>query len=176
MLKVVKGEQTILKGKLTIENARLIFKNFSGKEGKYNREGDRNFCIMLSDQDAAQMMSDGWNVKWTKAKDDYDPMPYSSVKVSYKKFKPTIVLIAESNGETIGKRTLEEEELNILDYTYILKADVIISPYNYDIGGKTGVTAYLSSLYATFEVDPLEMKYKDIPDTAISTFEMPDEY
>ena len=172
MLKVVKGEQVILKGKLTIENARLIFKNFSGKEGKYNREGDRNFCVVLDDVDAAQMMADGWNVKWTKPNEEYDSIPYISVKVSFKKFKPTIVLIAETDGETIGKRTLDEDELNILDYTHILKADIIISPYNYDVGGKTGVTAYLSSLYATFEVDPLELKYKDIPDTAMSSFEI----
>ena len=172
MLKVVKGEQVILKGKLTIENARLIFKNFSGKEGKYNREGDRNFCVVLEDEEAAQMMSDGWNIKWTKPNAEYDSIPYISVKVSFKKFKPTIVLIAETDGETIGKRTLDEDELNILDYTHILKADIIISPYNYDVGGKTGVTAYLSSLYATFEVDPLELKYKDIPDTAMSSFEI----
>ena len=163
----------MVKDKVTFENARIIFKNFSGKEGKYNREGDRNFCILLSDQDAAELMAAGWYIKWTKPREDsdYEPAPYITVKVSYKKNKPTVVLIAESNDEIIGKRSLSEEDLPILDYTYIIRADIVISPYNYDIGGKTGVAAYLYSLYATFEVDPLEMKYKDIPDTALSAFE-----
>ena len=33
--------------KLVIDNARLIFKNFSGKGDNYNREGDRNFAVII---------------------------------------------------------------------------------------------------------------------------------
>ena len=35
--------------KLVIDNARLIFKNFSGKGDNYNREGDRNFAVIIDD-------------------------------------------------------------------------------------------------------------------------------
>ena len=37
---------------IEINNAKIIFKNFSGKPGVYNKEGDRNFCLLLPD-DAA---------------------------------------------------------------------------------------------------------------------------
>ena len=165
----------MVKGLIAFENARLLFKNFSGKEGKYNREGDRNFCVVIPDDETvSRMEKDGWNIRWTKPKEgsEYEPVPYIQVKVSYKKSEPTIVLIAEENGEPISKKELGEDDINVLDYTYITNVPkIVISPYNYEVGGKTGVTAYLRKLYVSFEVDPLEMKYKDVPDSAMTSFE-----
>ena len=46
-----------------VEDARLIFKNFKGKEGPYNKEGDMNFAVVLDEKTAEQMLKDGWNVR-----------------------------------------------------------------------------------------------------------------
>ena len=32
---------------IIVENAKIAFKNFSGKEGQFNPEGKRNFCLIL---------------------------------------------------------------------------------------------------------------------------------
>lgn len=49
---------------LVIENAELIHKNFQGKETDFNREGNRNFGVVIEDGHMAkQMAMDGWNIK-----------------------------------------------------------------------------------------------------------------
>ena len=48
------------RGFLTIKNAKIFARNFSGKEGKYNPEGRRNFCVHIDDIKAAEdMQRDG---------------------------------------------------------------------------------------------------------------------
>ena len=59
-------------GQLMIENAKIIFRNFAGKEGMYNAEGDRNFCVLLEDDLAEQLVKDGWNVKTLRAREEDD--------------------------------------------------------------------------------------------------------
>lgn len=70
---------------VVMEGVRIIFRNFAGKEGMYNREGDRNFGVLLDDDVAEAMAKDGWNVKWLKARDeDEEEQAYLSVAVNFK--------------------------------------------------------------------------------------------
>ena len=52
------------RGILQIDDARIIFKNFEGRGDKFNREGDRNFSLLIEDPDTADaMIKEGWNVR-----------------------------------------------------------------------------------------------------------------
>ena len=55
---------------VVMEGVRIIFRNFAGKEGQYNREGDRNFAVLLDEQTADPMGQDGWNVKMLRPRSD----------------------------------------------------------------------------------------------------------
>ena len=139
-----------------IEGAQIIFRNFEGKEGQYNRKGDRNFAVIIPDEKTAkQMLKDGWNVKYLEAREEGDEnTPYISVTVSYKNRPPRIVMLT-----TNARTNLTEDTVEILDWAEIANADLICNAYEWDVNGKTGVKAYLKSLFITIEEDALERKY-----------------
>ena len=51
--------------------------------------------------------------------------------------------------------------METLDWVDILNVDLIVRPYEWSVNGKTGVKAYLQSIYVTIEEDPLEIKYSE---------------
>jgi hypothetical protein len=147
---------------LVIENARIIFRNFSGREGMYNREGDRNFAVLLDDQLAKEMAEDGWNVKWLKPREEGEPeQAYIQVSVNFKGRPPRVVMISSR-----GRTNLGEHEVELLDWADISTADLIMRPYEWAVNDKHGIKAYLQSIFVTIEEDALELKYAEIDDAA----------
>lgn len=153
-------------GTVVIEDARLVFRNFAGKEQQYNREGDRNFSVLLDDGVAENMLEDGWNIKYLKPRpgdddgDDEGDTPaqaYLQVTVGYKGRPPKIAVITSRGRTNIG-----EDEIEMLDWADIKTADLIVRPYEWAVNGKTGVKAYLKSLFVTIDEDYLERKYADL--------------
>lgn len=146
---------------LTIENARLLFRNFSGRESKYNRAGQRNFCVYIDDPEYAQKLIDeGWNVRIRPPRDDGDePRYYMQVSVSFDNIPPTVYMITKHN-----KTRLDEEGIDALDFAEIKSVDLTIRPYNWVIqegtrNEKSGVKAYLRSMYVIIDEDELAEKY-----------------
>ncbi len=140
-----------------IEDARLIFINFSGKEKIYNQAGNRNFAIMLNDELAGELGKDGWNVKLhTPKHDEFEPFPYLPVFIRYD-IRPPHITILTNEGRT--RTVLDEDTVDMLDTVDIANVDLICNGYEYEVNGKSGVKAYLKTMFVTINEDALERKY-----------------
>lgn len=149
-------------GYLQIDDAMLIYKNFSGRGDKYNREGDRNFQVRIFDKEVADaLLNDvneygvGWNVKIKDPRDEGDePFMRLPVKVKFTDRSPKVYLI-------VGERHIEldEESIACLDDIEIERVDLDVRSYDDVANGKPFRAAYLDKMYVTQKVDRFVERY-----------------
>lgn len=148
-----------------MQGATILFRNFAGKEGKFNREGDRNFCVLLDDDTARQMEADGWNIKHLRPREEGDePQAYLPVSVSYKIRPPRVVILTSKGRNTIT----DEDMIEVLDWVDVEFVDLTVRPYNWSVNGKDGIKAYLQTIYVKIHEDPLDLKYQDVEELPAS--------
>lgn len=141
---------------LTIRNATIMYRNFSGREREFNPAGRRNFSVLIEDpQFAETLMGDGWRVKPLKKRSpDEEPHWHLPVAVVYDKYPPKVYQIC-------GDRCvlLNEQNVGNLDWADIRKVDLTVHPSKYSVAGSMGVKAYLRTMYVTIEQDELDDDY-----------------
>lgn len=146
------------RGILQIDDARIIYRNFEGRGDKYNREGDRNFAVIIPDRDICdQLLDAGWNVriKPSRHEDEHDQdFMYLPVKVKFTDRGPACYLV--SGAQEVK---LDEESVGIIDDLDILSVNMDIRPYDWEINGKSGRTAYLQSIEVIQKIDRFAAKY-----------------
>lgn len=146
------------RGILQIDDASIIYRNFAGVSSKFNREGDRNFAVRIPDTELAdKLVEEGWNVKIKDPKEEGDlPFMFLPVKIKFNDRGPVVYL---KTGRNMVK--LDEESISCLDNIDILGVDLDIRPYDWEVNGKTGRTAYLQSICVTQDIDRFAARYEE---------------
>lgn len=145
---------------LSLENVKIGFRNFEGREGAFNRNGDRNFVVFLENDLAEALAKEGWNVKFPKVSDNrVDPDepardPYLAVTISFDNYPANVFLISNGTPTRIGA-----DEAGMLDWAEIENVDLVLRPYEWSVNGNSGIKAYLKSGYFSIITDKFASKY-----------------
>ena len=145
------------RGILQIEDARIIYRNFAGIGSKYNRDGDRNFAVIIPNQDIAdELIADGWAVKIKPPRDDDDsPFMYLPVKVKFNNRGPAAYI---KSGNSVQR--LNEDTIGMLDEIDIQSVDMDLRAYDWEVNGKTGRSAYLQAINVIQNIDRFGAQYQ----------------
>ena len=145
------------RGILQIEDARIIYRNFAGIGSKYNREGDRNFAVIIPNQEIAdELIADGWAVKIKPPRDEDDsPFMYLPVKIKFNNRGPAAYV---KSGNSVQR--LNEDTIGMLDEIDIQSVDMDLRAYDWEVNGKTGRSAYLQAINVIQNIDRFGAQYQ----------------
>lgn len=146
------------RGVAQIDDAKITYRNFSGEGSPYNREGDRNFAVIIPNAEIAnELIKEGWNVKVKPPREEGDePFRYMSVKVKFNDYGPRIYL---QSGRS--KRELTEANVSSLDKIEIDSVNMDLRPYDWERNGETGRSAYLQGMWVTQRLDRFAERYAE---------------
>jgi hypothetical protein len=151
-----------VKDNIILEGARIIWRNLAGRAEKFNNEGNRNFAVVIEDLELAERLRmDGWNIKFFPPNEDQpedQPNAYLKVSVKYDGPQPPMIYIVSGRNR---KTLLDEASVEMLDWVDIASSDIVIRPYNWEVNGKEGVSAYVKTMYVNVIEDAFAAKYAD---------------
>lgn len=149
---------------ISIEGTRFIFgTNFEGNPDKDTyKSSARKGNIILNDEQAKELIKQGFNVKVTKPKpdslDDFEPTYYVSINVKYGEnpnLWPKVYLVSADEDPML----LGPDSIGTIDDIWVDNVDVICGQYEYSPGKST---LYVRVMYVTqhIEEDLFASKYR----------------
>lgn len=146
---------------IQVDDGRIIWPNFSGRETPFNDKGKRNFNWKIEGAELAdRLVADGWNVKIKPPREEGDePFMHLAVKVNFEGWNPPNIYLVSGNVT----RKLDADTVGILDDIDIIKVNFDIRAYDYDTPRGSGRAAYLHAMQVFQRVDRFSMQNDDLP-------------
>ena len=150
---------------LVLENVRIVYPNFkgapaqimiNGKNREVNTDGSRKSNVTLDPMVAQELLEQGFNVK-LPTEENPNRAPYLPIVLSKGPNVQQwvrIALVDNGNGRFLD--ITDPNQLAMLDdITPGCRVNAVLSPYYWDVDGKSGITAYTKKLYIYLDdVDP----------------------
>lgn len=156
---------------LQIDKARITFRNFSGRRDMYNTRGDREFHLVIPNQEIADRLLANrnrfgvpWNVKIKAPQHEGEnPFIHMKVKLAYKtdaKGRQTgpDIYLKSGNKTTL----LDEEAVSMLDSIDIESVDMDVRPFDGNDGPQGPYrSAWLSKMWVTQRLDRFAARFAE---------------
>lgn len=167
--------QDFANGPITLENMRIIFRNFEGRKGEYNRNLNRTFSVSIPPEMAEDMQAAGLNVKPPKPDSEYPDWRLEVTVSNGPEVKSGVRIFLVDGANTRRIDTSDQNQLAMLDTISLSGADLVLNPYHWEVnqGGElhTGIKTYLRAAYLKLwspELnDPFAAKYGVAPAGAV---------
>lgn len=178
--------EVLINGNLNVENAGMIYKNFSGNPTIVNPAGNKRTFSLVLTKDIAERLNDlGWNIKVKEVRDqqvegektrtvnfedwmsnyqnEFDhSLIYTEVVVNENsEYPPKIYKVSEFNGEK-SMAIIPNDQLYRLDESELSNVDLVIHPYTHgrSIANPNAKKGYLKSMYVVAQpVNAIDGKY-----------------
>lgn len=126
---------------VSFDDVKIVIRNFSGKESKFNPPGRKNFRIVLSENTGALLKNSGWKIEKSNIVGGGSVFLLPVYARYSDQWSPEVVLVRDSRETKLTELTIP-----VLDKLVIQRADLVVTPYRWNAGEKTGIRAYLNSL------------------------------
>lgn len=156
-------EDNIMNYQLEFLQAQIGLRNFEGREGRFNKDGERSFAIFLTEEQAVELIKQGLNVKPPKFDEEGNQLGRSflKVKVRFDIMPPEIFFSRgeeDENGRIIIK-LLPMSELRTLDNADLEYCDLKVNVRDWSKGANKGKSVYLDSGVFIAKRNPMIERY-----------------
>lgn len=161
---------------LKVESPELFRFNFAGVPTNNNKQGHRQFDWKIPTEEMAQALKeDGWSVWYTNESEKYGPsracitceMRFHHEK-ELEHLNPRIYKCTRKHPDGI---LLPEDLVGDLDNDEIVDTVLWISPKYWEVNGKSGIKAYVHSLWVKIEDTDPARKFWGYPEEEELPFE-----